>query len=372
MNRQGPKPLALHISLAGAYFQNNEKAHEKLSDMINGIQLYQKNDFARQGSNYKIIWQCSQTTLRQISPNNHHLNSGTKNICLLVPSIINGSEILDLSPQRSLAQYMIAQGMDCYILDWGDLRADDQDITLDKLISQRLIKAVYHLKEIYPQANIHALGYCMGGAMALGAAFILAQNNSKCFATLTLLASPWNFHVGHMVLLNKIKYWAPAALASAHRSGYLGADYLQSLFASVDPVLTQSKFSSFARMDQSSERAKIFIAVEDWLNDGRDLPENIAQECIVDWFLNNAPATGNWQLANMNMDPRIIDIPVLIVASRKDRLVEFESATDLKNYIKHADIYQPDCGHIGMIAGEKSISQVWHPIAQWIKSPQSA
>ena len=75
------------------------------------------------------------------------------------------------------------------------------------------------------------------------------------------------------------------------------------------------------------------------------------------------------------LDLCAIDIPVMIVASRKDKLVEYDSAIDIIKHIPHAIVIEPDCGHIGMIAGGQCVDQVWRPIADWMKfqaSPKQA
>lgn len=362
--RQGPKPLAMHIGLSSAGLKDCADAAEKLSAMIRGIQLYHNAPYQREASDYDVIWRQGQTSLRLIRPIGGLSSEKMQAVCLLVPSLINGSEILDLSPERSLAQYMTSRGFICLVLDWGDLRQDEPDLTLDGLVSVRLRNAYDYIERQYQDKPLHMMGYCMGGALALGLAALAPSRLSS----LTLLATPWNFHAGQKDMLGRVRFWSPSALASIESRGYLGADYLQSLFASIDPDLTRSKFSRFLQMDQDSENARIFIAVEDWLNDGKDLPGGIARECIVDWFLENSPCVGAWTLDGNSLDLSMIQHPVLVVASRKDRLVEFESAVDLKRQIPHAQILEPDCGHIGMIAGQKSIAQVWNPVANWMKS----
>jgi polyhydroxyalkanoate synthase len=132
-------------------------------------------------------------------------------------------------------------------------------------------------------------------------------------------------------------------------------------------MLAQRKFSRFSKMDMESEEARIFVAVEDWLNDGKDLPAGIARECILDWFINNGPCSGKWLLDGRVIEPGNIEIPVHIVASRKDQLVEYDAALSVRHSLPHAHLTEPDCGHIGMIAGKNSILDVWQPIAHWMK-----
>lgn len=164
---------------------------------------------------------------------------------------------------------------------------EDSSITIETLVCDRLGGALQHLRDQAKakKCNIHGLGYCMGGALSLG----LAAQNSGLFNSLTLLATPWDFYAGQKTLLHHVRFWTPSAMSRIENKNYLSADQLQSLFASVDPMLAQKKFSRFSKMDMESEEARIFVAVEDWLNDGKDLPAGIARECIMDWFIHNGP-----------------------------------------------------------------------------------
>ncbi len=365
--RNGPKPLSVHLGMTGAFLQGQENAAKALSEMIRGIQYYQKAEYKPHRSKRDIIWQSGQTTLQKIQCEVVGSVSGEqpRPSCILIPSLINGSDILDLCEQRSLASWLGAQGMDIYLLDWGNLlQEDDKDISISNLVEERLCVALLYLKERIGDAPLHGLGYCMGGALTLGAAHV----HPDIFKSITLLATPWDFFAGTQTLLNRVRFWAPSALHGVALTGFLSADALQSLFASVDPMLTQKKFSRYANMDQNSHEAKLFIAVEDWLNDGKSLPNVIAKECIEGWFLQNKPYSGAWELDGHMVNPSRIETPVLIVASKADRLVEFDSAASLKAILPNASLCEVTCGHIGMIAGKHSIAQVWEPIAQWMKN----
>ena len=362
--RDGPKPLSMHLGMTSACLQGQEQAVEHLADMVRGIQLYQKSSYKPTSSQRLQVWSEEQTQLfRILGADNFSI--GERDICVLIPSLINGSGILDLCPERSLAKWLTTQDLDVYLLDWGDIMKEDPAITIQTLVCDRLGIAVSELKNRTGKSKckIHVLGYCMGGALSLG----IAAVKPDLFDTLTLLATPWDFYAGQRTLLRHVQFWAPSAMGLIENKNYLSADQLQSLFASVDPMLAQKKFSRFANMNMESEEARIFVAVEDWLNDGQDLPAGIARECIMDWFLNNGPCSGIWMLEGRLVDPQNIKMPVHIVASRKDQLVEYDAALSLRQTLPCSYVAEPDCGHIGMIAGKGSIADVWQPMAQWMK-----
>ncbi|MAE51521.1 MAG: hypothetical protein CMH27_06900 [Micavibrio sp.] len=362
--RDGPKLLSMHLGMTGACLQGQEEAVRVLTEMVRGIQLYQKSKYNPERSPRDLIWQEGESRLYRIR-GPEGTDAEENPVCVLIPSLINGSSILDLCAERSLASWLSEQGLNVYLFDWGDLMKEANDITIETLVCDRMVHAIKRLKSVSRLKNstIHGLGYCMGGALSLGA----LSHEPDLFNSMTLLATPWDFYAGQKTLLHHVQFWAPSALSAIENKKYLSADQLQSLFAGVDPMLAQKKFSRFSKMDMDSESARIFVAVEDWINDGKDLPLNIAKECISDWFISNAPYAGKWFLKGKAVDPSTMNIPVHIVASPKDQLVEYDAALSIKEALPEADVTLPSCGHIGMIAGKDSIEQVWQPMAKWMK-----
>jgi len=357
---RGINPLSMNLVMTGAMLHGQEHAEMAMVKMIKGMQKYQASSFYPKAAQKKSVWQSGQSSLFEIK----NVASNDKSpLVVLVPSLVNGAEIFDLYEDRSMCAWFSDEGFRTYLFDWGDLTKDDVT-NCSALITGKLQKALEHLKGENPNAPIHVLGYCMGGTLCVG----LVHNAPDLVSSLTLLASPWNYHIGAQTLLSRIKFWAPSALMQSEKKGALSASSLQMLFASVDPLLTQRKFEKFLDMSDQEQNFKLFVAVEDWLNNGFDIPENIAQECITQWYLKNVQHEKKWSVGGQNVDPQTIECPIHIVASKKDRLVDYESSMALAAQLNNAEALDPDCGHIGMIAGAQSIENVWRPIADWMRA----
>ena len=373
MERTGPSPLSVYIGLAAAAWpqegltnmseegvSSSEDFPDHLRKMLLGIQQYQKHPYHPPQLPYHVIWQEGTVCLKSVP--GHDYKKSNRAI-VLVPSMINRAYVLDLLPQRSMLRWFGEQGFNPYLLDWGDLIEGEGQSELSVVIQKRLIPAFQFLNEYYG-APVHTLGYCMGGTVLVGA----ASYAPELMASMTMLAAPWDFHSGTQALLNRVKFWAPTAFPMIQEKGELSVDWIQTMFATLDPEMAAKKFSGFADMDQDSEKAQIFIAIEDWLNDGTSLPAGIATTCIRDWFLKNDTYEGRWKVGRRYVRPSRIDVPTLIIASTKDRLVEYDVAAALKEQMPSAAVVNPACGHIGMIAGGGAVEKVWEPIANWIIS----
>jgi polyhydroxyalkanoate synthase len=364
--RRGPRPLSVHIAMAASSWQAGQTDEQTFSDnmqkMLLGIRQYQTHPELPKRPPTKIFWRDGEVVIRAPVKMPHDKDAP---IMLLVPSMINRAHILDLLPGRSMLRWMNAQGIRAYLLDWGEPVKDNGMKDINSVINKKMIPAIKFLAQHHAQ-SLHILGYCMGGTMAAGAAVIAPQ----FIKSTTFLASPWDFHAGSNALLNRIQFWAPSAAPMIETRGYLPVDWIQTVFASLDPLSTAQKFAQFSDMDGRSNDAKIFVAVEDWLNDGVDLPADIAREPILEWFIKNKPAKGQWKIGAKAIKAAHIKCLALIVTSKKDRLVEYDMAAALAREIKGAKIIDTGCGHIGMMAGKNAIEKVWKPIAKWIKAGQ--
>jgi polyhydroxyalkanoate synthase len=148
----------------------------------------------------------------------------------------------------------------------------------------------------------------------------------------------------------------------------LPVDVIQTLFATRDPFLMARKFTRFARLDQDSEAARSFVALEDWLNDGVALPAAVARDCLSGWYGRNDTARGRWMIAGQFVDPGRIRLPTLVLIPEKDRIVPPCSARVLAESIPDARIHNPQLGHIGMIVSAGAEKIVWEPLAEWLRS----
>ncbi|MGE5145413.1 MAG: alpha/beta hydrolase, partial [Candidatus Eiseniibacteriota bacterium] len=134
----------------------------------------------------------------------------------------------------------------------------------------------------------------------------------------------------------------------------------------LDPCLALTKFSAFGRLDPGSDQAEAFVALEDWLNDGVPLAAAVARECLIGWYGENTPGTGNWRIAGTAVRPETLTLPTLIVLPQNDRIVPPASAWALGRLIPGAETMTPPAGHIGMVVGGTAPEAVWAPLASWL------
>jgi poly(3-hydroxyalkanoate) synthetase len=200
----------------------------------------------------------------------------------------------------------------------------------------------------------------MGGLLALAAAL---RQHSRVRA-LALLATPWDFHADPQAAgLAKL---LPGLEPMMEPLGALPVDALQWLFAMLDPYAVGEKFRAFARLDPASGRARRFVALEDWLNDGVPLAAPVAREAIGGWYGRNTPMRGEWAVAGLPVDPLAWTRPAFLAIPTRDRIVPPASARPLAT-MPGAIVHVAEAGHVGMVAGMGAEGALWRPLLGWIK-----
>ena len=154
--------------------------------------------------------------------------------------------------------------------------------------------------------------------------------------------------------------------AAINGVGQLPIDLIQTLFFALDPLLVVRKFVRFGRLETASPQARQFVAVEDWLNDGVPLAGPVAEQCFRMWYGENAPAKGNWRIADKAINPTEVSVPSFVIIPSQDRIVPPASAAILAAQIPGAVRLEPPLGHIGMVVGGTAPQKVWQPLARWL------
>lgn len=366
--RTGPHPISVHLGMAAAsaagvnlYASKFTRSYSEaeLVAMMRGIKLYQMSAHVTQRPGLTKCWGCKSASLYSV----HDYDAGLEPL-IIVPSLVNRSYIFNLNAQRSFVAWAAQRGVAVYLLDWGDV-TQGEGLGINEVLFEVITGAVKHVSEKHNAQKPNMLGYCVGGILTLGAAQAVSEDVGK----IILLASPWDFHHPALELSSRVRSWSPFALASISDKGYLPEQWMQALFASLEPDASVQKFIKFANMEQGSEQAKLFTDVEDWLNDNVDISSDLAQHFLQKWFAENALVKNSWHLDGVHIDVSSITNEILIVASTGDHLVPYDCAMTVLNTLVSArcEVHRHECGHIGFIAGRNAVEAVWEPMLAWMQ-----
>ncbi len=342
-----------------------------------GVRAYRAHPARRDLVDMPVVWQSGTTLVRDYNP-----GQPDAPVVLVIPSLVNRFEVLDLDGSCSFLRAMAAQGLRPIVIDWDAPGPEEKEFGLAEYVTQRLLPVLDivtgqddrrarrgpssirpPLAQRTPQPDCHVLGYCMGGLLALAAAALRPHQ----VRTLCLLATPWDFHrpdpsVG-LQFMELIERLEPCLQST----GVLSVDALQSLLTGFQPLQMLAKFAHFARMDPVSDAARHFVLLEDWLNDGVPLAAPVARECFRGWYGENRTARFQWRVGERVIDPRAMTMPSYAIVPGRDRIVPPESALPLAALLPRSFLHEPMTGHIGMMTSRSAARTVWTPFWRWLK-----
>ena len=336
----------------------------RMHRLADGVLAYRQSPVQRTLENPPTVWREGNTRLLDYGATHRAARVRGARAVLVVPSLINRWEVLDLTAEKSLLRGMAAEGLRPYLVDWGTPNDEERRFDTTAYVA-RLERTLAFIAKRARRAPA-VMGYCMGGTLTVA----LAARQPRRVAGLALLAAPWDFHAdrtGHAFLVSV----GPLLARVADRLGELPVDVLQTLFWSLDPWLAVKKFGRFLGMDQQGDNARDFVLLEDWLNEGAPLAGPVARECLVGWYGENIPGSGKWVVGGKRILPKKMKTPSLVMIPSGDRIVPPLSAAALADPERGLrDVTRLDLplGHIGMVVSGRARELCWTPLIDWLKA----
>ncbi|MSP67130.1 MAG: alpha/beta fold hydrolase [Alphaproteobacteria bacterium] len=338
------------------------EVRRRLDEFLQGVEAYRAHPYRRRVPEPPVLWRDGTTRVLDYGAGR---NSGTP--ILVVPSLVNRGYILDLTEERSLMRGLASLGLAPYLVDWGVPGPAEASFGVGDYVTQRLAPALDEVVAVTGRP-VAVVGYCMGGLLALA----LALRRPESVAALAFLATPWDFHAelgtgGRSLLATVATLDAPLVGAAG-----LPVDAIQAFFFAADPLAVIEKYRRFAALPPRSARARAFVAVEDWVNDGVPLTPRVTEECFCGWYGENQPASGTWRVAGRKVDPARWQKPALVVVPARDRIVPPASAAALARAMPGAARLGTPLGHIGMVVADAAPRLLWRPLAAWLGAAAAA
>lgn len=357
---QNPETLAgpwqAHLDPVRFLDALTRQSTDRMARFVAGVRAYQAHPHRRTFAPAPSVWKRGAATLR--------VAGGEGPAVLYVPSLVNRAYILDLAEDRSLLRASARGGLNAFLLDWGEPGPAELAFTLTDYVDGVLIPA---MEEVAARTGgpVRLAGYCMGGVLTTAAAVL----RPDLVDALALLAAPWDFHTESAAARALMKAVEVPLGVMIDAEGQASVDLLQAMFASLDPTLVGRKFRGFAALDPSSEEARRFVELEDWLNEGVPVAAPVMKEMLASWYGANDPVRGAWRIGETLIDPARIACPTLALIPGQDRIVPPDSARALAAAIPGAVVRDVPLGHIGMIAGGSSPKRIYAPLIEWLRAP---
>jgi len=285
---------------------------------------------------------------------------------LLVFALMNRPYIFDLRPGHSFVEFMLKQGYDLYLLDWGTPGIEDKNLKFEDYTLEYMPRAIRKMKAVSGAEEISLLGWCIGAILTT----IYAALKPDALRNLILLTAPLDFSQKDKITFSR---------------------WVDERYFDVDKVLT-----AFGNMpaEMIEYGAKALKPYENYVGNYLKLYENIDDPGVVEawhamntWVTDNIPMTGGafrQLIVDLYRQNALFENKMLI---RGDRVDLGRIRANLMTVIAEGDHITPPCqsetiaekvssrvketfripgGHIGIMAGSGASKRTWPHIDTWL------
>ncbi len=286
---------------------------------------------------------------------------------LIVTSLVNQPYILDLVPGQSLVEFLLRQGFDVYMIEWGRPRREHQHLTLEDHVLDRLPNCVARVLEHSGQDEVSLLGYCLGGLLAT---LYTALHQTPPVKNLACMAAPVNSDG-----LESLKAWMGErfdedSLLAQH--GNVPAEWVQNALRALRPLGKVAGAMNLLNQIDKPEVVRSNLRMGKWETDNIPFPGGVFRQMVNDFLRGNQLVQGTWTIGGQRVDLGAIRVPFLHLLAQDDHITQYASSRDLVRLVGSTDRQEliVKGGHVGLVAGRGAELRMWPALNAWL-APRS-
>jgi polyhydroxyalkanoate synthase len=309
----------------------------------------------------EVVWTHRKTTL-------HRYRSAQRRHAvpvLLVFALINRPDIFDLRPGHSFVEFLLNEGYDVFLLDWGVPGEEDDDLGLADYVCDELHWAVRETLRASGRHEVSLVGWCIGATLA---AIYTALHASGPVRNLIVLTMPIDTRGStYRQWVDRETFDLEVMVSNGGVPGSL-IDFANKLLKPVTNHVTTRRKLMESVHTGTVDRVS-YQAMSKWVSDNPPFPATAYREWIAAMYQQNALIEGTLRLRGQLVDfSKIKRQSVLVVTASADHIAPRQGTVPIIGMIGAEDITHFDRkgGHIGLMAGSKARHEIWPDIADWL------
>lgn len=289
---------------------------------------------------------------------------------LISYALVNRQYMLDLQPDRSVIKYLLNQGIDVYIIDWGYPSPADKFITMEDYIEGYLNNAVEKVShevqkssknKTAPQVNL--MGICQGGTFSI----IYSALHPEKVKNLVTIVTPVDFHTDTGLL----NIWSQGLDINkmVDTLGNIPGDFMNIGFLLLNPFrLMFDKYVNFMEHLEDKDFVNNFIRMEKWIFDSPDQIGETIRQFVRDCYQKNLLIQNRLTIGNKTVNLQDITMPVLNIYAEYDHLVPPACSRTFTDHISSKDKESASypTGHIGIFVSSQSQRDICPRLGSWL------
>lgn len=314
----------------------------------------------------QVVWTLNKARLyRYVSPVPEEQRHPVP--LLLVFAIMNRPAILDLRPGNSFVEFMVKQGYDVYLLDWGIPGPEDRAISFDDYVLDYLPRAIRKLKVVAGKDEFSILGWCLG---ALISTIYAALRPDDGLRNLILLTAPLDFSdkkAGGFIRWTTDQHFNVDQILAAY--GNMPGEMIDYGAKALKPV--ENYIGTYLNLWDNLDNPKIveaWHAMNTWVRDIIPMTGGAYQQLINDFYRENRLINGTLQIRGEPVDLGRLRGSLLNITADADHITPTCQSESVMALVSSSDkeLFRLKGGHIGMMAGSGAAKRTWPHIDAWL------
>lgn len=309
-----------------------------------------------------VVWTYRKTTLYR------YRSSSRKHAVpiLLTFALINRPDIFDLRPGNSFVEFLIEQGYDVFLVDWGYAGEEDSDTGLDDYVLEHIPRAVREVRRASGAREITLIGWCIGAALT---GMYLALHPDAPVRNWVPLTMP--FDAAGSTYETLLKADALDLEWLEQRAAFLPGGYVDSVNKLLKPVPNYigTPWRLYTSVEDGTADKTAYQSMAKWVADNPNFPMRAFTQWVTWVYRENRLARGRLRLRGQKVDLSTIEQSVLVVTATKDHIAPRAGTMPLFDVLTRADTEHLDGvgGHIGLMAGSRARGTIWPHIHDWLE-----
>jgi len=279
-------------------------------------------------------------------------------------ALINRPYILDLLPGRSVIEFLVKEGFDVYLVDWGIPTRSDKDRGLEVYVRDYLDHMVDEARRLSGSDRVTLMGYCMGGSMAM----LYTALNQEKVQNLVVMTTPFDTADQDGILFQWCRDFKVQEVVDTF--GIIPGWFFNSAFGLLKPLQPLEKATHFYRTMLDDGCNETFLAMEKWIGDAIGISGKAYGQLVKGLFQENLFLKNSFTLGEKAIDFREITCPFLNLVALNDDIVPPSSSLRIGEYLGSVDreLMTMETGHIGLSVSGKALKKLWPAVAGWLGS----